>query len=135
MFHTALLLILLVFLTIYILNDWNLLAPKVLSQRRVGRLGGIDVSIRFQQLRTTNSTVSVALAALVAGVAVFLMPAAPKAEAGVTVSHLTKADRLPVQAKQVPCTLTSWPNYDPSCQFDLRAPSGDIRTVRIIALR
>lgn len=82
-----------------------------------------------------NSTVSVAAAALLAGMAVLLMPSAPKAEAQAIASHLAKADRLPVLEKEVPCTLTSWPNYRPSCQFDLRASSGDIRTVRIIELR
>jgi hypothetical protein len=83
---------------------------------------------------TVKSTISVAAAALVAGIAVFLMPSAPKAEAQAIASHLARADRLPILANQIPCTL-SWPNYEPSCQFDLRTPSGDTRTVRIIALR
>jgi hypothetical protein len=82
-----------------------------------------------------NSTASVAAAALLAGMVVLLMPATPKAEVQASVSLFAKADRLPVLAKEVPCTLTSWPNYEPSCRFDLRASSGDIRRVRIIALR
>ncbi|MEA2935293.1 MAG: hypothetical protein QOD74_1939 [Variibacter sp.] len=87
-------------------------------------------------LSITHSAVSVATAALVAGMAVFLMPAAPKAEAAQAIaSHLAKADRLPVLAKEVPCDLTSWPNYEPRCQFDHRASSADIQAVRIIALR
>jgi hypothetical protein len=81
---------------------------------------------------TIDSTMSVAAAALIAGLAVLLMPATPKAE---VVPLLAQTDRLPVLAKQSPCSLTGWPHYEPSCQFDLRAPSGDIRTVRIIALR
>jgi hypothetical protein len=64
-----------------------------------------------------------------------MMPATPKAELQAVVSLPAKTDRLPLLAKQISCSLTSWPNYEPSCQFDLRAPSGDIRTVRVIALR
>lgn len=77
----------------------------------------------------TSSTATVAAAALVAGLAVFVMPAAPIALAQPVASHLAKV------ARAVPCILTNWPNYAPRCEFDLRAPSGDTRTVRIIALR
>ena len=83
----------------------------------------------------TNSTVSVAAAALVAGMAVFLMPAAPQAQAQ-AVSLFATPDRLsPILAKETACSLTSWPNYASNCQFDLRASSGETRAVRIIALR
>ena len=89
------------------------------------------------KISAANSTVAVAAAALVAGMAVFLLPAAPDAKAAVQVSAspLAKADRLPVVIKQIDCSLTSWPNYEPGCQFDLRAPSRETRAVRIIALR
>jgi hypothetical protein len=88
------------------------------------------ISIKFC---TVNSAVSVVAAALVAGMAVFLIPVAPEARA--TASHLAKADRLPVVAKEMACSMTSWPNYERNCQFDLRTSSGESRSVRIIALR
>ena len=88
------------------------------------------ISIKFC---TANSTVSVVSAALVAGMAVFLIPAAPEARA--TASQLAKGDRLPVLAKEIACSLTSWPNYERNCQFGLRVSSEEGRSVRIIALR
>jgi hypothetical protein len=97
-----------------------------------------SISNKFRSTNSAvsvSSTASVAGAALVAGLVVLLMPATPKAEVQALVSLFAKADRLPVLPKEVPCTLTSWPNYEPSCRFDLRVSSGDIRTVRIIALR
>jgi len=33
------------------------------------------------------------------------------------------------------CSLLEWPNYEQSCQFDQRQPAGEMRTVRIIAVR
>jgi hypothetical protein len=82
---------------------------------------------------TVNSAVSVVAAALVAGMAVFLIPAAPEARA--TASQLAKADRLPAVSKEIACSLTAWPNYERNCQFDLRVSSGETRLVRIITPR
>jgi hypothetical protein len=33
------------------------------------------------------------------------------------------------------CSLLEWPNYEQSCQFDQRQSAGEMRTVRIIAIR
>lgn len=126
----------LMFLMIYIFSDWNLLALSALAWQSCRALMGASmfrtISTNFS---TANSTASVAAAALVAGMAVFWMPAAPKAEAQAIAGH-SKADRLSVLANtEIPCTLTSWPNYEANCRFDLRASSGGIRTVRNIALR
>jgi hypothetical protein len=33
------------------------------------------------------------------------------------------------------CSLLAWPNYELSCQFDVRQPVAGMRTVRIIAVR
>jgi hypothetical protein len=33
------------------------------------------------------------------------------------------------------CSLLEWPNYEQTCQFDQRQPAGEMRTVRIIAVR
>ena len=48
---------------------------------------------------------------------------------------LAKADRLRVAVKGTACSQHAWPNYEPKCQFDIREPSGEARTVRVIALR
>jgi len=59
--------------------------------------------------------------------------AAPQIEAA---SHLAlaKADRLPLAAKGSACSSLGWPNYEAACQFDLRRPAGETRTVRVIAV-
>ena len=84
---------------------------------------------------TLQTIIAVAAAAAVAGVAVVMMPGAPQAQtvAQVPVSH-SKADRLPLLAPGAACSLHSWPNYDQSCQFDLRRSAGDVRTVRVVGL-
>jgi hypothetical protein len=46
-----------------------------------------------------------------------------------------KGDRLPILQKGAACSSRGWPNYEPSCQFDMRRPWADMPTVRIIALR
>lgn len=82
----------------------------------------------------TNSTTTVAASALLAALVVFVLPAGPKAEAKPIASHLANVARPLVVARTSPCNLTNWPNYEPSCQFDLRRP-GAVPAVRIIALR
>jgi hypothetical protein len=46
-----------------------------------------------------------------------------------------KGDRLVVVVKGTACSALGWPHYEQSCQFDMRRAAGDVRTVRIIALR
>ena len=82
----------------------------------------------------TKSTTTVAAAALLAAFAVFVLPSGPTAEAKPIVTHLANAGPPLVQAKKSLCDRTNWPNYEPSCLFDLRR-SGAIPAVRIIALR
>ena len=74
--------------------------------------------------------------ALVGGSVVFLsgvleVKAAPQTTATV---HQTKSDRL-VIAKGTACSALGWPHYERGCQFDMRLPANDMRTVRVIALR
>lgn len=82
----------------------------------------------------TKSTTTVAAAALLAAFAVFVLPSGPTAEAKPIVSPLANAGAPLVHAKKSLCDRTNWPNYEPSCLFDLRR-SGAIPAVRIIALR
>jgi hypothetical protein len=83
----------------------------------------------------TKLAASVAAAALVAGMAVFLSHSAPQAKPHAIATQFAEAGRLPLLANKVLCSLTGWPNYEPACLFNLRASSGNSRTVRIIALR
>jgi hypothetical protein len=79
-------------------------------------------------------------AVLVAGLAVFLTAVAPAAKAGSPVKRAVhephaKGDRLPALAKGTACSSRGWPHYEQSCQFDMRRPATDARSVRVIALR
>jgi len=94
---------------------------------------------------TAQSIATVAAAALVASLTVLLAPIAPAAKADPQanpspVSAGLKGDRLkaadlPDRGTGAACSSRSWPNYDRNCQFDLRGPIGEGRTVRVIALR
>ncbi len=87
--------------------------------------------------------VRMAAAALVAGAVALAITAAPAA-----VEHeakqsqdakqpqtVARADRLRVPVKGTACSVHAWPNFEPKCQFDVREPAGEARTVRVIALR
>jgi hypothetical protein len=86
---------------------------------------------------TTAKTVAVmAAAALFAGLAVLFASIAPEARAETQVEgSLSKSDRLPALEMGAACSSHGWPYYEQSCQFDLRRPAHEVRTVRIIALR
>jgi hypothetical protein len=83
--------------------------------------------------------IRMAAAVLVAGVVAVAITAAPAAngqEAKPTLSKpFAKADRLGVALKGSACSLHGWPNFEPQCQFDVREPAGEARTIRVIALR
>lgn len=85
--------------------------------------------------------VRMAAAALVAGAVALAITAAPAAnDASVTqeakqVQTSARADRLRVPVKGTACSVHAWPNFEPKCQFDVREPAGEARTVRVIALR
>jgi hypothetical protein len=85
---------------------------------------------------TVQTIIAAAAAAAVAGVVVFMMPGAPQAQtvAQVLPASHSKGDRLPLLVPGAACSLHSWPNYDQSCQFDLRRSAGDVRTVRVVGL-
>jgi hypothetical protein len=79
------------------------------------------------RLITTQSVA--AAATIAAGMAIF-MSVAPQAKAlpqvtSALVEHvLFKGDRLRPLMKGAACSARSWPNYDQTCQFDLRTSSG-----------
>ena len=87
---------------------------------------------------TARSISAAAAAALVGSLAAFLTPVAPQAraetqgEASALQRLHVKGDRLPLLVTGRACSSKSWPNYDRGCQFDLRRPVDDVRTVRIV---
>jgi hypothetical protein len=87
----------------------------------------------------TNTLGAIAAAAMLAGLTVVLTSVAPEASAEpqqITRDQpVTKGNRLPARITGSACSSAAWPNYDSSCQFDSRRDAGDLRIVRIIALR
>jgi len=87
-----------------------------------------------------RSTVAMAAAVVVAGLAVFLTSGAQSANAapqmtGALHQPSVKGDRLPRNLKGAACSSRGWPHYEKACQFDLRRPADEAQTVRVIALR
>jgi hypothetical protein len=83
----------------------------------------------------TVCAISAAAATAIAGLMVLLTSAAPDASAAPAIAvqqAQVKGDRHPNRISGSACSSFGWPNYEQSCQFDLRGPA---RTVRIIALR
>lgn len=70
-----------------------------------------------------------AAAATVAGLFVFLTSAAPE-------SNVADAKQaLSQDAKGTACSRHGWPEFEPSCQFDLRKPASAARSVRVLGVR
>ena len=89
---------------------------------------------------TAKVTISVAAAALLTVLGIVSASVAPPAKADLLATGrpdrpYAKADRLSVAVKGTACSSRGWPNYEPSCQFDMRRPANEARTVRVIALR
>jgi hypothetical protein len=88
---------------------------------------------------TANAIAAVVAAALVASLAVVLTSMVPEAKAETLVQAPLSQFHAVVKAntivKEPACLLQGWPHYEQSCQFDLRAPASETRTVRVIALR
>jgi hypothetical protein len=86
-----------------------------------------------------RSFIAVAVAAIVASQVALLTAIAPSGKATATVHALyqlpAKGDRMPSILKGAACSSLGWPHYEPSCLYDFRTSSDDVRTVRIIALR
>jgi hypothetical protein len=87
-----------------------------------------------------QSITAIAAAALAAGLVVFLTSVVPEAKAEAQVKDavhqpLAKGDRLTILVKGTACSSRGWPHYERSCQFDMRRPANEARTVRVIALR
>jgi hypothetical protein len=87
--------------------------------------------------------IRIAAAAVVAGAIAFAITVSPAvhegeakpADEGRQAQPLAKADRVRVPDKGTACSLRGWPAFEPKCQFDIREPADEARTVRIIALR
>jgi hypothetical protein len=89
---------------------------------------------------TAKLLAAVGAAVLVVGLAFLLAFITPEARAktqieGSVHQSYAKGDRLPAPVRGAACSSHGWPHYELSCQFDLRRPAHEARTVRIIALR
>jgi hypothetical protein len=97
-------------------------------------------SFTTPRLTTIASVSAIMVVTLLGGMTVVLLSgvsdakAKPAIELAVQEIH-AKGDRLPVLQKGAACSSRAWPNYEPNCEFDSRRPFGEMRTVRIIALR
>jgi hypothetical protein len=91
---------------------------------------------------TVHMIIAITAAAAVAAAAVVMMPGAPQAEQVQARTQVEQAlpqphpkgDRLPLLVTGAACSSHSWPNYEQSCQFDLRRSAGDVRSVRVVGL-
>jgi hypothetical protein len=94
--------------------------------------------VKFTIAKTVGAKTvgAIAAATFLAGLAVLPAAIAPEARAETRVEgSFSKSDRLPVLEMGAACSSHGWPYYEQSCQFDLRRPAYQARTVRIIALR
>lgn len=86
---------------------------------------------------TAKFVASVVPAVLVACATANLVVPQARAESrvdSVPVQPLAKGDRLQPLVVSSECSSRAWPFYEPRCQFDLRSPAHQARSVRIIAL-
>lgn len=88
---------------------------------------------------TAQSISAVTAAALVGTIVAFLTPIASDAKADIqagaaVLGSAAKGDRLPARLTGAPCASQAWPNYELTCQFDLRRSADDVRQVRIVNL-
>ena len=92
------------------------------------------------KLITTKSVTVATAATIAAGIAAIFMTVAPQAKAPpqatiAVVEHvLAKGDRLRPLVKGAACSARSWPNYEQTCQFDLRISADHVRQVRVLDL-
>jgi len=84
-----------------------------------------------------NAAIKIAIAAVIAGLVVFAASASPKAGAADAASApaAAKGDRLAFALRGTACSRHGWPNFERKCQFDVRMPANEARTVRVLALR
>jgi hypothetical protein len=115
----------------------NFRASSALSPQSI-RVKGVTM-IKLNNT-TAKSITAMAAAALLAGLAVLFASIVPEARAETQIAgalhpSFAKGDRLPAAEMGAACSSRGWPYYEQNCQFDLRRPAHEARTVRIIALR
>jgi hypothetical protein len=92
-----------------------------------------------QRNEMSKPIIRMAAATIVAGLVVFATSATPKANVPDVERPLpqifAKGDRLPIAVRGTACSQRGWPNFEQTCQFDLRRPANAARAVRVIALR
>jgi hypothetical protein len=88
----------------------------------------------------TTKWVTIAAAATIAAGMAISMTVAPQAKAPPQVTSavvepvLAKGDRFRPLMKGAACSARSRPNYEQTCQFDLRTSADHVRPVRVLDL-
>jgi hypothetical protein len=116
-------------------KTWNL-RPKLVLSFQPSRTLGVKM---FKSIIAIAIT-TVATAGLMAGLMAFSTSVVPEAKAEAQVMDAfhqpyAKGNRLAVPPRGAACSSRGWPYYEQGCQFDLRKPADESRTVRVIALR
>jgi len=97
------------------------------------RIRGIQMNSAFKPI------IKIAVAAAIAGVVVFATTLAPRANSlvgrGAQPQTSIKGDRLTLALKGAACSTHGWPDFERSCEFDLRSSANEGQKVRIISLR
>ena len=90
-------------------------------------------------IATVASVGAIVAASLIGGAAVFLSGVLEVRAEAIDKPALhqpqAKGNRLPVLIKGTACSSRGWPHYEQGCQFDMRRPADEVRTVRIVTLR
>jgi hypothetical protein len=79
--------------------------------------------------------ITMVAAAAIAGLFVFVTAAAPNASASVDTLPQASAIDVGLHVVGAACSKHGWPNFEQRCQFDVRNPESEARTVRVIDLR
>lgn len=97
-------------------------------------MGDRNVEAHHDEIRHGRPAATIA-----AGMAIFMTvapeaKAAPQVTSAVVEHVLAKGDRLRPLVKGAACSARSWPNYEQTCQFDLRTSADHVRPVRVLDL-
>ena len=87
---------------------------------------------------TAKSITAIAVAAFVAGVAVFVTFGVPGAKAEPQAKPALHQPHAKNDARSLTgaaCSSRGWPHYEKGCLFDLRGAAREASTVRIVAVR
>lgn len=83
---------------------------------------------------SSKTTISAALAALAIAGALTILPGASDPVVASSPLNSGKSDRLDARPLGTNCSEQAWPYFETKCVRDLRAPMGQAKAVRIVAV-